>query len=233
MDGNDNPIAITGMGFQSGTVGDALPGDANLDGKVDINDLTIVLAHYNQTGRRWTTGEFTGSGTVDINDLTIVLAHYNQTLGSSGPSLASVPEPSALLLVLAGLLLLPIWCRADSGPSFRGRLDHGSQGRTFRMGSGGRLWLSSAGVASGPSRSSTTACTWSRRTSMCAFRSSGPGFLSLAVDGLGEGKAGSECPAPAGGDDALPRDLRPAGRHGCGSNIAAGARRPRTARMAI
>ena len=27
-----------------------LPGDANGDGKVDINDLTIVLAHYNQTG---------------------------------------------------------------------------------------------------------------------------------------------------------------------------------------
>ena len=27
-----------------------LPGDANLDGKVDINDLTIVLANYGQTG---------------------------------------------------------------------------------------------------------------------------------------------------------------------------------------
>ena len=26
-----------------------LPGDANLDGKVDINDLTIVLSHYGQT----------------------------------------------------------------------------------------------------------------------------------------------------------------------------------------
>ena len=26
------------------------PGDANGDGKVDINDLTIVLAHYNQSG---------------------------------------------------------------------------------------------------------------------------------------------------------------------------------------
>ncbi len=27
----------------------ALPGDANLDGKVDINDLTIVLAHYGES----------------------------------------------------------------------------------------------------------------------------------------------------------------------------------------
>ena len=50
-----------------------LPGDANGDGVVDINDLTIVLASYGQTGMNWNEGEFTGSGTVDINDLTIVL----------------------------------------------------------------------------------------------------------------------------------------------------------------
>ena len=56
-----------------------MPGDANLDGRVDINDLTIVLSHYGQTGMTWTEGEFTGDGTVDINDLTIVLAHYNDT----------------------------------------------------------------------------------------------------------------------------------------------------------
>ncbi len=79
-----------------------LPGDANGDGKVDINDLTIVLAHYNQTGMVWSDGEFTGSGTVDINDLTIVLAHYGQTAGSSA-SFAAVPEPSAVLLLVAGL----------------------------------------------------------------------------------------------------------------------------------
>ena len=42
-----------------------------------------MLAHYNQTGQTWSSGKFTGSGTVDINDLTIVLAHYNQTYGSS------------------------------------------------------------------------------------------------------------------------------------------------------
>ena len=71
----------------------ALPGDANLDGKVDINDLTIVLAHYNQTGMTWTTGDFTGDGTVDINDLTIVLAHYN-TRPSVRPPEPRPPCPS-------------------------------------------------------------------------------------------------------------------------------------------
>jgi hypothetical protein len=80
-----------------------LSGDANLDGTVDINDLTTVLAHYGQTGMTWTQGEFTGDGTVDINDLTIVLAHYNQSVGAfAGP--AAVPEPTTLLLSGIGLL---------------------------------------------------------------------------------------------------------------------------------
>jgi hypothetical protein len=79
-----------------------LPGDANLDGTVDINDLTIVLAHYGQTGMTWSQGEFTGDGTVDINDLTIVLAHYSQSVGApAGP--VAVPEPSTFLLVVIGL----------------------------------------------------------------------------------------------------------------------------------
>ena len=34
-----------------------LPGDANLDGKVDINDLTIVLSNYGQS-----TGPTAGPG---------------------------------------------------------------------------------------------------------------------------------------------------------------------------
>ncbi len=88
-----------------------LPGDANEDGTVDINDLTIVLAHYGQTGTTWTQGEFTGDGTVDINDLTIVLAHYGQSLGASAGGMAAVPEPSALVLtsVAAIGLLGCVW----------------------------------------------------------------------------------------------------------------------------
>ncbi len=81
----------------------ALPGDANLDGRVDINDLTIVLGHYGQTGLTWTQGAFTGDGTVDINDLTIVLANYGATVGgaAAGTGLAAVPEPAAAILLVA------------------------------------------------------------------------------------------------------------------------------------
>ena len=91
-----------------------LDGDANQDGRVDINDLTIVLAHYGQTGQTWGDGEFTGDGTVDINDLTIVLAHYNQSFGASvAGNVSAVPEPCALVLLAigaAGLLGL-VWRR--------------------------------------------------------------------------------------------------------------------------
>jgi uncharacterized protein (DUF2141 family) len=79
----------------------AAPGDANGDGRVDINDLTIVLTNYGRTGMTWTQGEFTGDGKVDINDLTIVLTNYGQTAGASARP-GAVPEPGALALLLAG-----------------------------------------------------------------------------------------------------------------------------------
>ena len=81
----------------------ALPGDANGDGKVDVNDLTIVLAHFGQTGMTWSQGEFTGDGTVDINDLTIVLANYNQTAGGGRRCRAGAGPVGLLAAGLSGL----------------------------------------------------------------------------------------------------------------------------------
>ena len=95
-----------------------LPGDANADGKVDINDLTKVLTNYNSsTGMSWSTGDFNNDGKVDINDLTIVLTHYNQSLGSSAAGMAPVPEPGTLGLLGVALLGLPafVWLRCKSG----------------------------------------------------------------------------------------------------------------------
>jgi hypothetical protein len=108
---NDKDV-ISGVATINGTANQVfvlspLPGDANLDGKVDINDLTIVLNNYGQAGMTWGQGEFTGSGQVDINDLTIVLSNYGQSLGAGAGNLSAVPEPSALVLIgaaAAGLL---------------------------------------------------------------------------------------------------------------------------------
>ena len=82
----------------------ALAGDANGDGKVDINDLTIVLGNYNASGATWAMGDFNGDGKVDINDLTIVLGNYNTTASSAAAGLSAVPEPCSLALLAAGVL---------------------------------------------------------------------------------------------------------------------------------
>ena len=81
--------------FLKSLVTNVLPGDANQDGTVDINDLTIVLGNFGKaSGMSWSTGDFIGDGRVDVNDLTIVLSNFGQTAGASA-SIGSVPEPSA------------------------------------------------------------------------------------------------------------------------------------------
>ncbi len=100
-----------------------MPGDANYDGKVDINDLTIVLAHYNQSGATWAQGDFTGDGKVDINDLTIVLAHYDQSVGSSAAATAAVPEPATIAIAAAALAGCGPMGGEDSGRDLPRRAD--------------------------------------------------------------------------------------------------------------
>jgi autotransporter-associated beta strand protein len=68
-----------GLGLSSGQtlVKYVLDGDANLDGKVDINDLNIVLSNYlSGNPGTWDTGDFKYAGSTDINDLNIVLSNY-------------------------------------------------------------------------------------------------------------------------------------------------------------
>jgi hypothetical protein len=77
--------------FESFLMTPRLSGDANLDGKVDVNDLTVVLTNYGQTsGITWAKGDFNNDDKVDVNDLTIVLTHYNQTSGAGGLAKAEV-----------------------------------------------------------------------------------------------------------------------------------------------
>ena len=87
-------------GSSAVTIMATLSGDANLGGRVDINDLTIVLSNFGSTAAVWSQGDFNYDGRVDVNDLTIVLTNFEQSLGaSSATGMAPVPEPGAIALL--------------------------------------------------------------------------------------------------------------------------------------
>ncbi len=81
-----------------------IPGDANIDGAVDVTDLGILATNYGLTsGAEWALGDFTGDGAVNVSDLGVLATYYGQSA-----TVAGVPEPSTfvgvLIMCLAGLL---------------------------------------------------------------------------------------------------------------------------------
>ncbi len=94
------------------------PGDANLDGTVDVGDLGILAGNWGaESGVSWVDSDFTGDGTVDVGDLGVLAGHWGETqatalsTGSDGEGLANdasaVPEPllTASVVLGGGLLL--------------------------------------------------------------------------------------------------------------------------------
>jgi autotransporter-associated beta strand protein len=94
----------------------SMAGDATVDGTVDINDLSVVLANYNKTGLTWAQGDFNGDNTVDISDLSNILANYNKSVGYAAAHFTAVPEPGALALLAAGAVGL-LACASRKQPA--------------------------------------------------------------------------------------------------------------------
>jgi len=73
-----------------------LAGDADDDGDVDDDDLSLLLANWGQD-TDWNHGEFSGVPPVDDDDLSLLLANW------TGPLSRAVPEPATIGLVGLGL----------------------------------------------------------------------------------------------------------------------------------
>jgi hypothetical protein len=100
-------------------------GDANLDGVVNDDDVTIVSATYapGVPQPSWALGDFDYNGFVDDDDVTLLGAFYDPSAATLATphgvaTVAAVPEPESIslaaiaFLVLAALVVAP---RANSG----------------------------------------------------------------------------------------------------------------------
>jgi hypothetical protein len=68
-------------------------GDANLDGKVDDNDVTITGATYRtNSAPTWAHGDYDYSGSLDDDDVTLIGAFYRAIPAFSSPSPAPPPQ---------------------------------------------------------------------------------------------------------------------------------------------
>jgi len=102
-----------------------LAADANMDGKVDFNDLLILAQNNGSITGDWTHADFNYDGKVDFNDLLLLAQNINQTNGTTllggelpasfeaqwqlaqaevkaADGVGSVPEPGTLSLMAIG-----------------------------------------------------------------------------------------------------------------------------------
>jgi T5SS/PEP-CTERM-associated repeat protein/autotransporter-associated beta strand protein len=98
------------------TVMATLPGDASLDGSVNLGDLGILINNFGKPGT-WATGDFNYDGTVNLSDLGTLINNFGQSAPVSssvviaGMGVRTVPEPGTLILLASGLLtaLVHFW----------------------------------------------------------------------------------------------------------------------------
>ena len=90
-------------------------GDANADGRVNLDDFNTLAANFGKSGRSWFEGDFTHDGVVNLNDFNVLAANFG--VQASGPNVtpgdwqalgSAVPEPAAAgaLVLVAGAALL-------------------------------------------------------------------------------------------------------------------------------
>ena len=80
-------------------------GDADLNGKVDFADFSVLSENFGQAGS-WRTGDFDTNRLVEFSDFLILSNNF----GNTGAISAMVPEPGTILPCVWALLC-PVWRR--------------------------------------------------------------------------------------------------------------------------
>jgi phospholipase/lecithinase/hemolysin len=100
----ENETGFAGLNFTTSfsatdltLTANAIGGDADLNGVVDVNDLGLLASHW-QTSGNWLAGDFDGSGTIDVGDLGILASNWQQgDFSSFGFSPTSIPEAGGVV----------------------------------------------------------------------------------------------------------------------------------------
>ncbi len=90
IDLDDVDIWLGDAARSQGLNGPYLRGDANLDGAVDVSDLSLFSANRFRLTTDWSAGDFDGDGSVDVSDYNIWLQNRFQSV----QGLVTVPEPT-------------------------------------------------------------------------------------------------------------------------------------------
>jgi hypothetical protein len=103
---NNGLIIGTQYAIVEGTISEALPGDANFDGKVDAADLGALAIHWQSAGD-YSMGDFNFDGTVNVRDLIMLAQHWSgppslpALSDALGLPVTAVPEPGSAVLLIA------------------------------------------------------------------------------------------------------------------------------------
>ncbi|MGN6370770.1 MAG: BNR-4 repeat-containing protein [Phycisphaerae bacterium] len=83
-----------------------LLGDANVDGAVDLTDLSVVLDNFGKAEGTWTSGNFDGAGVIDLSDLSFVLNHFGKRFAGArvGGNAQAAPEAGTLGVLVMGVM---------------------------------------------------------------------------------------------------------------------------------
>ncbi len=108
--GSSSPSGVISQSFDNMIVGvvgaqSNMPGDANGDGVVDVADLGVLGANFNQSNMTFADGDFNDDGIVDVADLGILGANWSASQATGNTS-ALVPEPTTLSLLAMSVLVV-------------------------------------------------------------------------------------------------------------------------------
>jgi len=76
-----------------------LSADANIDGRVDLDDFSQLAAGFGSAGG-WTTGDFDYDGITTLGDFTALASNFGLS-ASVTSSRTPIPEPSMMAIVAA------------------------------------------------------------------------------------------------------------------------------------